>query len=60
MKKIIKHGNTYKRIECKHCKCIFEFSIIDVHSEYSGQFVNCPECNESNQLSSAENVNSEI
>lgn len=37
---VIKNGNTYKRIECTGCGCIFEFCGLDTEDD----LVECPEC----------------
>lgn len=45
MYKIIKHGNTHKRIECTKCGCVFEFTGDEVYHEGWGKYtVECPEC----------------
>lgn len=45
MIKVIKHGNTHKRIECPRCGCIFEFTGDDVYPVGLGKhMVECPEC----------------
>ena len=40
MIKIIKNGDTHKRIECESCGCIFEFCGLDTEDDV----VECPEC----------------
>ena len=40
MIKIIKNGDTHKRIECESCGCTFEFCGLDTEDDV----VECPEC----------------
>ena len=56
---VIKHGNTYKEIECKNCNALLTYCKSDIryegsHSEGVGglphhsqeiRYVTCPECN---------------
>lgn len=48
MKKIIKHGNTVKKLTCPKCGCIFIAMKEDIH-QYSSpekhfEYILCPEC----------------
>ncbi len=51
MIKIIKNGDTHKRIECESCGCIFEFCGLDTEDD----IVECPECGLSQDTSDAKN-----
>ena len=54
---VIKHGNTYKEVECKKCGALFSYCKSDVikesdYCEYYDRFhwidkkyIICPECN---------------
>lgn len=42
--KVIKHGSTYRKIQCCNCGCVYCFSENDVCSEGYDCFVSCPEC----------------
>lgn len=50
MVKIIKNGDTYKRIGCKGCGCIFEYCDLDTEED----LVECPECGLYQDTSDAE------
>ena len=53
---VLKHGNTYKEIECDKCGALLSYCIKDIQSwsdccDYFGdmhyiarQFIKCPEC----------------
>ena len=51
---VIKHGNTYKKIECSKCNAILEFGAADIitHSFHDDGFgyyhewdmIKCPDC----------------
>lgn len=56
---VIKHGNTYKEVECAKCGALLSYCKTDIkkkyqHEEYIGdgyfhysyrQYIVCPECN---------------
>lgn len=48
MIKIIKHGDTYKKLKCEECGCEYIFSDNETYlSENYGErhyYVKCPEC----------------
>ena len=54
---VLKHGNTYKKIECKQCGALFSYCEVDVKMEcYSNtyyikskqntyeKYITCPKC----------------
>ena len=61
--KVIRHGNTYKEVECKNCGALLSYCKEDTkrdnrNEEYDGEwhysyreYIKCPECEEKIELS---------
>ena len=56
---IIKHGNTYRKIECCNCGCIYSFSGNNIYEDNYNEFVICPECNYECDISLCEELQNE-
>ena len=51
---IIKHGITYRKIECCECGCVFRFTQGDVRDMGFGILIPCPECCIGNSINNSE------
>lgn len=45
MIEVLEHGNTYRKIECEYCQCVFRFTDEDtLWLSMSRSMIKCPEC----------------
>lgn len=44
--KVLRHGNTYKEIECKKCGALLSYCKVDIKIEeyMHTKYISCPEC----------------
>ena len=54
--KIIKHGNTYRKMKCPSCHCVYYFTRKDCLIDGIETLTVCPECYSGHDVNDAEEV----
>lgn len=53
---IIEHGNTYRKMKCRNCHCVYYFTRKDCLIDGIETLTVCPECYSGHDVNDAEEV----